>query len=49
MIGPQPARDYPPTPSLSSRLLTVATDVALTCGVLALAYGFAVGLAELMF
>ena len=35
-------RDY-------SRLLTVAADVALTCGIVALAYGVAVGLAELMF
>ena len=49
MIGPVPHRDYPPIPSLSSRLLTVAADVALTCGIVALAYGVAVGLAELMF
>ena len=49
MIGPQPARDHPPIPSLSRRLLAVAADVALTCGIVALAYWVAVGLAELMF
>lgn len=48
MTGPQPFRDYPPIPSLSSRLLTVAADVALTCGIVALAYFFADWLASVV-
>lgn len=49
MTGPQPCRDYPPAPGLAERLLTMVADLAVTCGIVALAYGFAVGLAELMF
>ena len=48
MTGPVPCRDFPPIPSLSNRLLTVAADLALSCGIVALAYFFADWLASVV-